>query len=236
MKYADLTWGTMEAVVNKLGGMDGVRRFLNGELSLDIPQFAIWKTIKLGTELKTADDFREALGVHGMKIGSWGNDILGKPAFTASVAEVEVDLVNVPSANSAFQKEQNARTSTNEPYRSVWSSVRTKSVRNCVYSTRTSPWENGFASPWIQLLTRVATCRCSGWGMTTVSVSSMAALVIPATSGMPRAAGCLSVASSSPLGLDTWLSLDLVFRPLQRFEKKQNSSPAQQCVGLLSCL
>ena len=31
MKYGDLNLGQMEAIVNKLGGMDGVRRFLSGE-------------------------------------------------------------------------------------------------------------------------------------------------------------------------------------------------------------
>lgn len=34
MKYNEMTFGQMEAVVNKLGGMDGVRRLLSGELLL----------------------------------------------------------------------------------------------------------------------------------------------------------------------------------------------------------
>lgn len=32
MKYSDLTLGQVEAVVNKLGGMEGVKRFLSGEM------------------------------------------------------------------------------------------------------------------------------------------------------------------------------------------------------------
>jgi len=32
MKYGELNLGQMEAIVNKLGGMDGVKRFLNGTL------------------------------------------------------------------------------------------------------------------------------------------------------------------------------------------------------------
>lgn len=32
MKYPNMDWGMMEAVVNKLGGMDGVKRFLSDEL------------------------------------------------------------------------------------------------------------------------------------------------------------------------------------------------------------
>lgn len=34
MKYGELTLGQIEAVVNKLGGMDGVKRFLSGEPSV----------------------------------------------------------------------------------------------------------------------------------------------------------------------------------------------------------
>lgn len=34
MKYGELTFGQMEAIVNKLGGMDGVRRFLSGALAV----------------------------------------------------------------------------------------------------------------------------------------------------------------------------------------------------------
>ena len=35
MKYSKMEWGQMEAVVNKLGGMDGVKRLLSGELVVD---------------------------------------------------------------------------------------------------------------------------------------------------------------------------------------------------------
>lgn len=34
MKYPKMEWGKMEAVVNKLGGMEGVDRFLSGELTV----------------------------------------------------------------------------------------------------------------------------------------------------------------------------------------------------------
>jgi len=35
-----------------------------------ISEFKVWKTIKLGTGLKTADDFRKAIKHGGMKIGN----------------------------------------------------------------------------------------------------------------------------------------------------------------------
>jgi len=111
MKYNEMTFGQMEAVINRLGGMDGVRRFLSGEtvvkvLEQTLPTFPVWRTIKLGTGLKTADDFRQALKLKqaGCKISDWANNILGKPAFIATATEMEVDLVNVSVAELGFKE------------------------------------------------------------------------------------------------------------------------------------
>ena len=68
-----------------------------------IPNLKVWKTIKLGTGLKTAKDFRKALKKSGNRIGDWGDDILGQPAFTVSKSEVEVDLVNISVAELGFK-------------------------------------------------------------------------------------------------------------------------------------
>lgn len=53
----------------------------------------ILKTIKVGTGLKSADDFRTALKAAGCRIGNWANDILGKPAFTVASQAGDIDLV-----------------------------------------------------------------------------------------------------------------------------------------------
>lgn len=37
MKYSELNLGQVEAIVNKLGGMDGVQRFLRGEITVSEP-------------------------------------------------------------------------------------------------------------------------------------------------------------------------------------------------------
>lgn len=106
MKYPNVTLGRVEAVWNKLGGEDGVDRFLRGELVLTAPTppaFAVWKTVKLGTGLKTAENFRHAIKNAGIGIGDWGNDILDKSAFTASEQECEVDLVNVSVHELGFK-------------------------------------------------------------------------------------------------------------------------------------
>ena len=97
MKYGNATLGQVEAVWNKLGGEEGVQLFLAGEPMVSAPVriWKTWKTIKLGTGLKTAADFRKALKAGGFRIGDWANDILGKPAFSAATKEVEVELVKV---------------------------------------------------------------------------------------------------------------------------------------------
>ncbi|MFA5355628.1 MAG: hypothetical protein WC302_02800 [Candidatus Paceibacterota bacterium] len=106
MKYGNVTMGQVEAVINKLGGADGMRRFLSGELVVrEIERkFEIWKTVKLGTGFKTADDFRKSLKDNGFKISDWANYILGKLAFTAATEATEVDLVRVTVAELGFEK------------------------------------------------------------------------------------------------------------------------------------
>lgn len=103
MKYGKLTMGQVEAIVNKLGGMDGVKRLLSGELAISARcKFGVWKTIKLGG-LETADDFRRALS-DGFQFGEWVNDILGKPVFAAATEEAEVDLVWVAVFQLGFKE------------------------------------------------------------------------------------------------------------------------------------
>ena len=89
MKYPTMEWGTMEAVINKLGGMNGVRRFLSGELTLNIPQFAVWKTVKIGVH-KQLDILISALSK--FRLSDWAKDVLGKPAFMLAQTEEDIDL------------------------------------------------------------------------------------------------------------------------------------------------
>ena len=106
MKYGKLNLEQVEAVVNKLGGMEGVERFLSGETVIKEVEckLKIWKTVKLGTGLKTADDFRRALLDGGFKTSYWASDILGEPAFTVATEETEVDLVKVTVGELGFKK------------------------------------------------------------------------------------------------------------------------------------
>ena len=106
MKYGELNLGQVEAVVNKLGGMEGVKRFLAGETMAKETEheFDIWKTIKLGTGLKTAEEFRRVLRDGEFRLSDWASDILGKPAFKAADEETEVDLVKATVAELGFKK------------------------------------------------------------------------------------------------------------------------------------
>jgi len=93
-----------EAIVDKLGGEDSAMSFLRGELIV-VPNpscFLVWKTIRIGTGLKTPDEFQSALKYMGMKIGAWGKDLLGRPSFSVSEEETELDLVNVSVGELGF--------------------------------------------------------------------------------------------------------------------------------------
>jgi len=67
-------------------------------------RFKVWKTIKLGTGLKTADDFRRALYDGEFNITGCADDILENPAFTVATEEIEVDLVKVTVAELGLKK------------------------------------------------------------------------------------------------------------------------------------
>jgi len=91
--------GPLTDLLQKLSGEDGEQwmRATKKMLRRENPWegLSIWKTIKLGTGLKTADDFRRSLKDNGNCIGGWANDLLGKSEFENSVSkeEAEVDLV-----------------------------------------------------------------------------------------------------------------------------------------------
>jgi uncharacterized membrane protein len=54
MKYGDLTLGQVEAIVNKLGGMNGVKQFLSGAL-------VVAKAAEKALEREKKEQFRKAL-------------------------------------------------------------------------------------------------------------------------------------------------------------------------------
>ncbi|MFA4999607.1 MAG: hypothetical protein WC519_02700 [Parcubacteria group bacterium] len=104
MKYSELTLGTVEAVVNKLGGMEGVQAFLRDELVLTKKTgqtFPLRHTIKLGTE-ETTDALKESLKKAGCDVSDWANDIMNQPTFTLSKSENELDLVVFSLADLGF--------------------------------------------------------------------------------------------------------------------------------------
>ncbi len=86
-----LTMGHLQALLEHRNPFDS-----------SLSKFPTWKTIKLGIH-KTADEYRKAIKADGMKIGSWANDILGKPAFTVSSDEIEVELVRMTVAELGFK-------------------------------------------------------------------------------------------------------------------------------------
>jgi len=82
-----------------------LQKFLLG-LNGPVPEFKVWKTIKLGTDLKTAYDFRRVLKDNGFKMDDYVFDILSNPDFTKmATKETEIDLFNVSVADLGFERE-----------------------------------------------------------------------------------------------------------------------------------
>lgn len=98
---------THETAKKWIGDQKGLEKVLieAGRNVLMVTQckFPIWKTIRLGTGLKTDDDFCKSLKSCGHRIGGWGNRILGSPEFTVATKETEIDLVVVSNADLGFK-------------------------------------------------------------------------------------------------------------------------------------
>ncbi len=69
-----------------------------------LPSLKIWRTIKLGTGIKDANGFREAIRNAGMKISDRANNMLDRPAFTVASEETEIDLARVTVAELGFSE------------------------------------------------------------------------------------------------------------------------------------
>jgi hypothetical protein len=91
MKYASMDWGTMEAVVNKLGGMEGVQRFLRNETTVSEPARP-WTekdgviTFTLTSNGKTGEEWVTHLEGRGFRLGNYTKSVLRSPDFRPTPA------------------------------------------------------------------------------------------------------------------------------------------------------
>lgn len=110
---AEVMPGKLNALVKNIMRQTGetnpdeaVRLINSGEwiVSKPTPSFTTWRTIKLGTGLRTADEFRKDITDKNYHIGNQGNDILDNPAFTTSETEVKVELIAPTVAELGFKR------------------------------------------------------------------------------------------------------------------------------------
>jgi hypothetical protein len=114
MKYNEMTFGRMEAILNKLGGKNGVNRFLAGEVTLKAVSrtFNVWKTIKVGTftaenlfeTLQKSCRFAENGGQKIPTIRHWASQMLMADGFTLKEKQEDVDLVLISVADLGFKQ------------------------------------------------------------------------------------------------------------------------------------
>lgn len=103
----NLTAGQLNAIVKKLGGEEGALSFLRNELRVVVPnspQFPVSKTVKIGTGLKTPDDFKRAFKSRGCRIAFTVDSVFyNENSFTGSEMEKEMDLVFITVADLGFK-------------------------------------------------------------------------------------------------------------------------------------
>ena len=114
MKYNKLDLGTIEAMVNKLGGMKGVNKFLSNKIQVvEISEkiyFKIWKKINVGT-YQNLEELYKALTTFPSKVvsnmihhGYGMNEILYKISPALSLKKKEKKLVNVSPLELGVKK------------------------------------------------------------------------------------------------------------------------------------
>ncbi len=96
-----------EAVNQKFDDETNIVKAINDifiKNKINITSFPIWKTIKLGTGLKTAGDFCKVLEEKSNEVSDWAKDIMNKPAFIVAEEETEIDLVVASGEDLGFNK------------------------------------------------------------------------------------------------------------------------------------
>lgn len=101
MKYKNLDLGQVEAIVNKLGGMEGMKRFLSG---VTMVNFKVWKTIRLGTcENRLA--FKDGFVKSESKLCGWAEQvILEQPGSFIGTISREINLVKLSKADLGLEE------------------------------------------------------------------------------------------------------------------------------------
>lgn len=99
--------GPLTDILQKLSGEDGEQwmRALNKMLRKENPweEPVIFKTIKLGTGLKPAHDFRNDFKGNNLNVSDYAYSMLENSAFATASSETEVDLVVVSVGELGFR-------------------------------------------------------------------------------------------------------------------------------------
>lgn len=86
MKYPKMQWGTMEAVINKLGGEEGVEKFLRGEIAVSEPARR-WREqdgviyLSVTSDGTTGPQWIERLEKKKFRLSKWAKDVLNSDDF-----------------------------------------------------------------------------------------------------------------------------------------------------------
>ncbi len=99
MKYGELNLGQVEAIVNKLGGMEGALKFLRGELTISTPTRE-WREedgvvyFSVTSDGTTGPQWVERLEGKGFRVSDYAKQLLNSPDFkTTSGMKSEIAVL-----------------------------------------------------------------------------------------------------------------------------------------------
>ncbi len=98
VKYSELNLGQIEAIVNKLGGMEGVQRFLSGKVEIvakSILSFLRVETIFAQPTVTTSEKYFEEAGV------KWMNDNFESQFLVLEVEAVDETTLSIHKLDEA---------------------------------------------------------------------------------------------------------------------------------------
>lgn len=99
MKHGEVTLGQLEALLNKIGGIQGMKQILsdNFVVSLIPKTWKVWRTITLGVDSKTNLGLCEKVTSSGVKVSEWIKTFIEKnPCSTANTTtKVELAMVSL---------------------------------------------------------------------------------------------------------------------------------------------
>ena len=159
MKYGNVNFGQCEALINKIGGEQALKRLLAGKIVV-IGPVEPWRKVKLGTGLKTYEEYRGALislGVNTRYEGIMERlDVLKGIPFVVSDNPKEITLALVSNSDLGLKNRKLLSPKTGIPLCDTIARAKQLGLEPCSMETAFQlrlQWTGSGQMPWVHVVT-----------------------------------------------------------------------------------